>query len=228
LPEAGRSIGDPVVVFDIDGTLLDSATGIIAGFQHALRSVGFEPPDAATLRLDLGPPVGQIFTALGLPAVDLEAAVLAYRAFYLDQGLQQSTPYDGVVDVLEELNAAGVVMATATAKRTEIARAILDHHGLTSHFSVVNGVDEQHHTKTATLGHTLQLLDNPSPGQVVMVGDRHSDITAAENCRVLPVAVTWGYGSLDELQATGAELIDHPSQLFDVPALRQRIGSIAR
>ena len=216
-----------MVVFDIDGTLLDSATGIIAGFQHALRSVGFEPPDAATLRLDLGPPVGQIFTALGLPAADLQAAVLAYRTFYLAQGLQQSTPYDGVLDVLEELNAAGVVLATATAKRTEIARAIIEHHGLTHFFAVVNGVDEQHHTKTATLGHTLRLLDRPDTRQVVMVGDRHSDITAAQNCDVLPIAVTWGYGSSDELRATGAELIDQPRQLLDVPLLSRRIGSAA-
>jgi phosphoglycolate phosphatase len=225
LPEGGPAVEVPVVVFDIDGTLLDSATGIIAGFQHALRSVGFEPPDAAALRLDLGPPVGQIFTALGLPAADLEAAVLAYRTFYLAQGLQQSTPYDGVVEVLEELNAAGVFLATATAKRTEIAQAILEHHGLTHYFSVVNGVDEQHHTKTATLGHTLQLLGRPEPRQVVMVGDRHSDITAAQNCDVLPIAVTWGYGSSDELGATGAQLIDHPRQLLDLPLLSRRIGT---
>jgi phosphoglycolate phosphatase len=216
-----------VVVFDIDGTLLDSATGIIAGFQHALRSVGFEPPDAATLRLDLGPPVGQIFTALGLPAADLEAAVLEYRAFYLAQGMQQSTPYDGVIAVLDALSLAGVTLATATAKRTEIARAILDHHGLTHYFTVVNGVDDQHHTKTATLGHTLQLLGRPSSDQVVMVGDRHSDITAAQNCGVLPIAVTWGYGSVDELRTAGADLIDQPGQLLDLPLLASQVASVA-
>lgn len=56
---------EPVVVFDIDGTLLDSATGIVAGFRHALRTVGFEPPDERALRSDLGPPVGEIFHPAG-------------------------------------------------------------------------------------------------------------------------------------------------------------------
>jgi phosphoglycolate phosphatase len=209
-----------VVVFDIDGTLLDSAPGIIAGFQHALRSVGFSPPDAETLRLDLGPPVEQIFTALGLASHDLGAAVLAYRAFYLAQGLQQSRPYDGVVALLERLSHSGVTMATATAKRTEVAQAIVDHHGLGHFFRVVNGTDDLHRTKTETLTHTLELLGHPAPDRVVMVGDRHSDVTAAVSCGVLPVAVTWGYGSSAELQDLGVTLVDHPRQLLDLPLLQ--------
>jgi phosphoglycolate phosphatase len=207
-------------VLDIDGTLLDSAPGIVAGFQHALRSVGFAPPDAETLRLDLGPPVEQIFTALGLAAADLAPAVLAYRAFYLTQGLQQSEPYEGVVGVLEQLRARGVTLATATAKRTDVARAIVDHHGLGRFFDVVNGTDAQHTTKTETLGHTLELLGGPAPERVVMVGDRHSDVAAAVSCGVLPVAVTWGYGSAAELEALDVALIRHPHELLDLPLLR--------
>jgi phosphoglycolate phosphatase len=209
-----------VVVFDIDGTLLDSAPGIIAGFQHALRSVGFEPPEEQVLRSDLGPPVGQVFTSLGLPTADLATAVLAYRTFYLETGLQQSVPYDGVLELLETLRTSGVTLATATAKRTEVARAIVAHHGLDCYFAVVNGTDEQRHTKTATLSHTLELLGDPPRECVVMVGDRHSDVTAGVNCGVLPVGVTWGYGSRAELEATGAQLVDRPGALLDLPVLR--------
>jgi phosphoglycolate phosphatase len=216
-----------VVVFDIDGTLLDSATGIVAGFQHALRSVGFQPPSAAALRVDLGPPVGEIFTALGLPAVDLRAAVLAYRTYYLAHGMQQSTPYPGVLELLEALRAAGVVLATATAKRTDVARAIVDHHHLTDYFSVVNGTDDHHRTKTETLGHTLEQLGRPPVARVMMVGDRHSDVTAAHHCGVLPVAVSWGYGSAAELSAADAVRVDHPGQLLDLPLLKGA-GRLAR
>jgi phosphoglycolate phosphatase len=216
----------PVVVFDIDGTLLDSAAGIVAGFQHALRSVGFEPPDTATLRRDLGPPVGQIFSALGLPERDLERAVLAYRRFYLAQGLQQSEPYDGVPDLLEELRRAGVRMATATAKRTEIARAIIGYHGLGSYFEVVNGSDDQHSSKTATLDHTLELMHRPALADVAMVGDRHSDVTAAHRCGVLAVAVSWGYGSRDELTATAATLLEHPREVLQLPLLERQVGPV--
>jgi phosphoglycolate phosphatase len=206
-----------VVVFDVDGTLLDSAPGIVAGFRHALHSVGFEAPDEATLRSDLGPPVGDIFTALGLPARDLSRAVHAYRRFYLGYGMQQSTPYEGIAELLAALRQAGVTLGTATAKRTNLARAILDHHDLSRYFTVVNGTDEQRSTKTATLDLTLHLLGRPNPAEVMMVGDRYSDVIAARRCGVDPVAVTWGYGTLAELQATGAPLIDQPQQLLELP-----------
>lgn len=206
-------------MLDVDGTLLDSATGIVAGFVHALRSVGFEPPDEATLRGDVGPPVDQIFTRLGLPAPDLAAAVLAYRTYYLAYGLQQSRPYAGVTELLVGLRSAGVRLGTATAKRTDVARAILDHHGLTDYFEVVNGTDDHHRTKTEILRHTLELLGSPAPVTAAMVGDRASDIVAARDCGVHPVAVTWGYGSLAELRSTEALLVSQPADLLRLPLL---------
>jgi phosphoglycolate phosphatase len=210
---------DPrVVVFDLDGTLFDSAPGIVAGFAHALRSVGFPPPSEAVLRSDLGPPVDLLFRSLGVPPSDLASAVRAYREYYLRTGLSNSRPYAGTREVLQRLRAAGITLATATAKRTDVARAIVQHHGWTDLFAVVNGVDDQHQTKTATLSRTLELLGGPRADRVLMVGDRHSDITAAQSCGVHPVAVTWGYGTSAELTATGARLVDHPAQLLDVVA----------
>ena len=209
----------PVVVFDIDGTLLDSAAGIIAGFQHALRSVGFEPPSQAALRADLGPPVESIFTALGLPASRLVAAVEAYRAFYLGSGLQQSAPYPGVVELLHTLARAGVPMGVATAKRTNLARAILDHHRLLGFFAAVSGTEDDRLTKTATLAHALVELGRPAPARVAMVGDRASDVAAAVSCGVLPVGVSWGYGSPAELRAHDPVVLSHPTELLDLPLL---------
>ncbi|MET0693737.1 MAG: HAD hydrolase-like protein [Propionibacteriaceae bacterium] len=229
LASAGRPDGlGPTVVFDIDGTLLDSAAGIVAGFQHALSSVGFEPPDAERLRSDLGPPVGLIFSNLGLPEADIEAAVLAYRRFYLAHGVQQSAPYDGVLEVLEQLRAAGVRLGTATAKRTHIAQAIIDHHGLSHYFVVVNGTDDLRSTKTATLAYTLELMGGPAASDVVMVGDRHSDISAARDLGVLPVGVTWGYGTRAELEPMAALLIDQPQQLLQVPPVSAAVGMSTR
>ena len=209
----------PVVVFDIDGTLLDSATGIVAGFQHALRSVGFAPPSEAALRADLGPPVDSIFTALGLPANRLVAAVQAYRAFYLRSGLQQSTPYPGVIELLQTLAGVRVPMGVATAKRTTLARAILDHHDLLGFFVAVSGTEDDRITKTATLTHALVELGRPAPARVAMVGDRASDVAAAVSCGVLPVAVSWGYGSPAELSANNPVLLSHPAELLDLPLL---------
>jgi phosphoglycolate phosphatase len=204
----------PAVVFDIDGTLLDSAPGIVAGFRYALSSVGFDAPDTDQLRADLGPPVGDIFTALGLPSTALAEAVRAYREFYLAYGLQQATLYAGVRQLLESLRAEGVSLGTATAKRTDVAGAILQHHDLARYFVAVNGTDDVRKTKTETIAFALHQLGGPDPAEVIMVGDRHFDVTGARDCGVVPVGVTWGYGSLAELLATGARLIDQPAELL--------------
>ena len=206
------------VVFDIDGTLLDSADGIVAGFACALRSVGVEPPDDATLRSDLGPPLDLQLAALGLAPSLVAEAVLAYRAYYQREGRFLAAPYPGIPEVLRTLG-ADRPLGTATAKRTDVARSVLQAHDLDTAFRVINGVEEGRTTKAQTIAHTLELLGRPQPARVVMVGDRHSDITGAQACGVPTVGVLWGYGSRAELEAAGADLLlDRPEQLVDLIA----------
>ena len=99
------------VVFDVDGCLLDSIDGIVAGYQHALTSVGVEPPSEAVLRSDVGPPVGVLFTSLGLADSLREQAVAAYRAFYAETGMHQARVFPGVVDLLDGLAAIDAPVA---------------------------------------------------------------------------------------------------------------------
>jgi phosphoglycolate phosphatase len=206
------------VVLDVDGTVLDSAEGIVAGFRHALETVGVTPPADDVLRSDVGPPLAALLPALGVPPERMPDAVAAYRTFYLTQGLRQASPYDGVVDVLTALR-AGFAVGTATAKRTDVAVAILQAHGLASFFEVVNGLDDDHPTKTATLTRTLELLGGLDPAKTVMVGDRHSDVAAGKSVGTRTVGVLWGYGSRAELEDADADvLIEHPGQLLDLLA----------
>jgi phosphoglycolate phosphatase len=201
------------VIFDIDGTLLDSAPGIVAGFQHAMGSVGVPVPDAQHLRSDLGPPVRLMLANLGLSEHLVETAAVAYRTFYLQHGIQQAVPYDGVLDLLEAL-APAQPLGTATAKRTDVAEAILARHGLTGYFRVINGTDQGRTTKQETIAQTLLDLGSPDPASVVMVGDRHYDITGGQACGVRTVGVTWGYGSRAELLAAQPDLlVERPDEL---------------
>ena len=206
------------VVFDVDGTVLDSAPGIVAGFDHALRSVGLTPPDDATLRSDLGPPLALLLTSFGVGPDRLEDALAAYRAFYLREGRFMAAPYPGMAEVLDTL-AGRLPLGTATAKRSDTALATLQAHDLVAPFTAVNGVDDQHTTKAETLAHTIEQLGAPDPTLVVMVGDRHSDVAAGRACGVRTVGVTWGYGSRAELAAADADvLLDHPEQLLELVA----------
>ena len=203
------------VIFDIDGTLLDSADGIVAGFRHALTSVGIAVPDDATLRSDLGPPIWDYFTSLGLADDRLAQAVLAYRTYYWAEGLHQAAAYAGVPELLDALSAAQLPLGTATAKRTDTAEAILAAHGLDGYFAVINGADEARPTKTETVTDTLVRLGSPDPVRVAMIGDRHFDIAAARACGVFAVGVTWGYGPVEELRDAGADaLVDSPAELL--------------
>jgi len=204
------------VVLDVDGTVLDSADGIVAAYRHALAAVGVAAPDESGLRADLGPPLVTLLPALGVPPERLAEAAAAYRAYYLRAGLHQARPYDGVVDVLARLSSR-IRLATATAKRTDTASATLEAHGLSRFFTVVNGLDDDHPTKTATLVRTLGLLGDPDPARVVMVGDRHSDVSAGRDVGARTVGVLWGYGSRAELEAAGPDLLlEHPAQLVDL------------
>jgi phosphoglycolate phosphatase len=201
----------------VDGCLLDSADGIVAGYQHALAAVGFPVPDEEVLRSDLGPPVGVILAGLGLDETLLEEAVRVYRQFYAETGMHQARVYPGVSELLDGLTERGIALATATMKLTPVAEAILERHGLGGRFAVVNGTDATHHTKAETLTHALERLGDPDRTSVLMVGDRHSDIAAAQVCGVGSVAVTWGYGTVAELSATGADhLLDEPAALLDL------------
>ena len=210
------------VIFDIDGTLLDSAAGIVAGFRHALRSVGFAPPTDSVLRSDLGPPVGPYFTSIGLDESLLERAVAAYRSYYRAEGMYKAAAYPGIVDLLNTLRGT-VRLGTATAKRTDTAEDILRIHDLADYFAAINGTDDRRTTKTETIAHTLELLGDPDPSTVLMVGDRHSDIAGGQACGLFSVGVTWGYGSRTELVTAGADtLVDRPGALLDL--VRQLSG----
>ena len=204
------------VVLDVDGTLVDSAEGIVAGFRHALAAVGVPVPSDATLASDLGPPLTTLLPAYGVPPERLDEAVAAYRAFYFREGLRRATPYEGVADVLTAL-AGHHLLGTATAKRTDTARATLEAHGLASPFRVVNGLADDHPSKAATLAQTLELLGDIGPAAAVMVGDRRSDIVAGQAVGTRTVGVLWGYGSRAELEAAGADvLLEHPRQLLEL------------
>ena len=119
-----------------------------------------------------------------------------------------------MVQLLDRLAEAGVRLATATAKRTEVAVAILAHHGLADRLVLINGTDDPRTTKQQTIGAALHELD--AEGETaIMVGDRHYDVAGARACGVLAVGAAWGYGSRDELARAGADrIIDHPADLL--------------
>lgn len=202
-----------LVVFDIDGTLLDSAAGILAGFQVALEVGGVEVPDEQALRVHLGPPLRDFLTLSGVAPDRLDLAAQAYHDFYLSDGLRRARRYEGIEQLLQGLTDDGIILATASAKRTTTAEAIMAAHGLAPYFTLIAGTDEHRLTKAETLAGVLDEL-SADPGSAIMVGDRQHDILGAHGCGVRAVGARWGYSVGDELVDAGADWLAD-----DVPGL---------
>jgi phosphoglycolate phosphatase len=186
-----------LVIFDLDGTLTDSAEGIVSSFRHALGEVGVRVPDGDLAGRIVGPPMHLTLGAMGL-GDRADEAVAAYRADYTTRGWALNSVFDGIPALLADLRAAGVRMAVATSKAEPTARRILEHFGLGDHFEVIAGasLDGSRSSKADVLAHALAQL-GPLPERVVMVGDRSHDVEGAAAHGIDTVVVEWGYGAGD-------------------------------
>ncbi|QYL20969.1 HAD-IA family hydrolase [Mycolicibacterium diernhoferi] len=186
-----------LVLFDLDGTLTDSAEGIVASFRHALQSVGAEVPDGDLAGRIVGPPMHHTLSSMGLGA-RADEAITAYRADYTTRGWSMNTVFDGIPDLLADLQEAGVRLAVATSKAQPTAQRILAHFGLDGHFEVIAGAspDGTRAAKADVVAHALAQL-GPLPERVLMVGDRSHDVEGAAEHGIDTVVVDWGYGRAD-------------------------------
>ena len=165
--------GSPqLVIFDLDGTLTDSAEGIVSSFRHALGSIGAVVPDGDLAGLVVGPPMHHTLREMGL-GDHADVAIAAYRADYTTRGWAMNRLFDGIPALLADLRSAGVRLAVATSKAEPTARRILAHFGLDGHFEVIAGasLDGSRAAKSDVVAHALAQLQ-PLPDRVLMIGDR--------------------------------------------------------
>ncbi len=186
-----------LVIFDLDGTLTDSAAGIVASFRHALGEIGAPVPDGDLAGLVVGPPMHHTLTSMGLGDRAREAFA-AYRADYTTRGWAMNSLFDGIPELLTDLRASGVRLAVATSKNEPTARRIIEHFGIDGHFEVIAGAspDGTRSSKADVVARALAQL-GPLPQRVLMVGDRSHDVEGAAAHGIDTVVVEWGYGASD-------------------------------
>lgn len=193
----------PVVLFDLDGTLTDSATGVINGFLHAAETVGFAVPDG-NLEWLLGPPMRDTLRSFGLGDDEIEPGLAAYREYYTTTGWSENALFDGVGAMLAAVRGTGSRLAVATSKNESAAVRILEHFGIADHFEFIGGASEDgvRRAKADVVAHSLAALgveavDAAQGGtsDVVMVGDREHDIHGAGRFGIPTLFVEWGYGT---------------------------------
>ncbi|NMM17542.1 MAG: HAD hydrolase-like protein [Cellulomonas sp.] len=220
-----------LVLLDLDGTLMDSAPGIVSSAAQAYRSLGLPVPDAATLRSFVGPPLTDSFPRHGVPRERLGEMVLAYRTVFEAGGMFDNSVFDGVPDALVRLRAAGCTLVVATSKPVVYARPICDHFDLSDLVDAVYGapLDDHTSTKAMVIAEALAGLGF-APGmtgaRAVMVGDRAHDVRGAAENDIDCIGVTWGYAADGELDQAGAvALVDGLDAL--VAEVLGRVGAVA-
>ena len=193
--------------FDLDGTLIDSAPGVLSSFNYALEQIGlplFTKEDTADF---IGPPLIYVFcNRFGLSKQEGERAVSLYREFYRRGGMLDCRVYDGISTLLDELSLLGIKCVVATCKPHEFATKILRHHGLLDRFAFVSGpeMDGTRGEKHEVIAHALKVLNIADPSTVIMLGDRANDVTGAKQCKIDCIGALWGFGSEEELADAGA------------------------
>lgn len=195
-----------LLIFDLDGTLSDSAPGILAALRHAFAENGVAPMDAVTEQTLLGPPFYTSLPPLIGGDEKLSAVIAAYRSHYAAGSMYDTRVYPGVVEVLRAAQVTGRRMAVATSKPEHFAVPIVERLGLAEYFEVVGGdtIDGERDTKALVIASVLDRLGDPDPEDAVMIGDREQDVFGARTHGIGCVGAGWGYGLPGELSAAGA------------------------
>lgn len=194
------------ILFDLDGTLTDPAEGITKAVEAALNHYSIAVEDRSTLHKFIGPPLDESFPEFyGFDAARTAEATEVFRAYFDRQGWRENIPYPGVEDMLRDLRAAGKRLLVATSKPEVFALRIMEHFGLAQYFDHICGApmdNQEGAKKAAVIRDALRRAGVEDLSTAVMVGDRRHDIDGARQAGLEAVGVLWGYGDLQELEAS--------------------------
>jgi phosphoglycolate phosphatase len=197
-----------IVMLDLDGTLVDSLPGVIRSLRHGIDAIGMPQPSNAEMVHFLGPPLHDtLMGVFGRSAADVEVMFSAYQDVYFGDAEYDFVVYDGLSELVIELHQRGVQLILATAKPHESATRILQHANLLEPFDFVSGseLDFSRQEKTEVLRYAFEQVGiDPATASIVMIGDRETDITAAQEFGIDSIAVTWGFAPAGELEAAKA------------------------
>lgn len=196
------------ILWDLDGTLTDPRRGIVRCFQYALEKFGYNIPDEKELNWVIGPPIQCSFSKLVPNATETQVwdLIEKYRERFSDVGMFENEVYAGIPELLMSLDEKKKYLATS--KPHVFADKILAYFKLSEFFNGTYGSELD--GKRSNKGELIEfILENESISreETVIVGDREHDVVGAKKAGIASIGITWGYGSLEELEKAGADFI---------------------
>lgn len=191
------------ILFDLDGTLTDSAEGITKCIAYALESKGIHTADLNSLKPLIGPPLKDSFIhTFGFEESEAIACVEKYRERFSTIGLYENILFDRIPELLALLKTKGYNIYLATSKPEIFAHKILQHFAINTYFDFAGGsaLDDSRPTKTSVIQYVMERAKLTRPQDCLMIGDRKHDLIGARETGMDAVGVLYGYGSQAELE----------------------------
>lgn len=191
-----------VIIFDLDGTLSDPKTGIINCVKYALNQMNVNAPDHINLEKFIGPPLQVSFKELlHFKDAKVHMAIQHYRERFKSKGLFEQELYPHISELLKTLNEKGYMLAIATSKPTIFAEQITKHFHIEHFFEHIIGsnLDGTRIHKADIIFEVMNRFKSLVKEDFIMVGDRIHDLAGAKEAGIPSIAVSYGYGSREEL-----------------------------
>lgn len=199
-----------VILFDLDGTLTDPKVGITKCVQYSLEKMGIIESDLDKLESFIGPPLQESFARnYSFNEDRANLAIEYYRERFKNKGMFENELYNGIPQLLAHLKEQQKTLAVATSKPTVFSEKILKYFNIDKYFDLVVGsnLDGTRTSKTEIIQYILDELNQYEKQDFIMIGDRKHDIIGAKNTGIHSIAVSYGYGSLEELKISNPTLI---------------------
>lgn len=198
------------ILFDLDGTLTDPKEGIINSIQYALKRYGIKKEDYELIHF-IGPPLHVSFQKIFETEEKAFEAIEVYREYFSTKGKFENFVYNGIPELLKQLNELNKTLFVATSKPTIYSEQILEHFKIHHHFKKIIGsnLDGTRTEKKEIIQEVINQIPNVDLSEVIMIGDRKYDIIGAKHHNIDSIAVTYGYGAIEELEQERPNHIIH-------------------
>lgn len=207
------------VLFDLDGTLVDTSEGILDSISMAMKDLGIDNINSEDMKCFIGPPLKTAFIEFcGMSSEQAGEASKVFRKYYNEKGKYLCTLYPQMRETLSELKQCGYILAVATSKPTAFAVDILRLLEIDYYFDKIVGsnMDNTRSAKCDVIQYILDEYQIHDLDQVVMIGDKAQDLIGAEICNVHAIGVTYGFGSYEELVGAKHDvLLSTPDAICD-------------